>query len=132
MIKSKSFPVSALGYLIIMLFVGMSASAVAADNIRVLSGGVGVGERLERNPAYSTKFVFSKRSTRGLLANIHIVISQDKGKKKILETTSFGPWLFVDLPPGTYDVKGIREDGKIQSAKFSISGSRQRRVEHSW
>lgn len=71
-----------------------------------LSGGVGADERLaleERAKEFSVKLVFA--ATDGsYVAGVKLDITDVKGAA-IVSTTSTGPWFYIQLPPGIYDVK---------------------------
>lgn len=73
----------ALAALVIMVF----PVPFAFGEIQVLSTGVGLEQR-QPDLSYSTKFIFSERGSGALLANIHIVVSTEQGKKKVLEMLS--------------------------------------------
>lgn len=71
-----------------------------------LSGGVGSDERLaleERAKGFNVKLVFA--GTDGsYVADVKLEIADSKSEA-ILSMTSTGPWFFIQLPPGIYNVK---------------------------
>ncbi len=73
------------------------------QNIDLLSGGVGEAERevlSEIGKDYALKLIFSNE--RGeYLSNVKVKMYDEKGKP-VLETVSDGPWVFIDLPSGSY------------------------------
>lgn len=118
-------------FLAVLALMSLSTQVVkASDDIRVLNTGVGVEQR-QSEADYSTKLVFSEK--RGpLLADIHFIITDAQSKKKILEMSSAGPWVFADLPSGKYNIKATRKNGSMQSAQFNVTGKRQTKIVLSW
>jgi len=71
-----------------------------------LSGGVGVEERhLMRQQAhlYDLELSFADRSG-NYLSDVKVVIDDEHGKQ-IIDTVTNGPWLYVDLPTGKYNIE---------------------------
>lgn len=85
-----------------------------AQGFVYLSGGVGADERLaleERGKGFSVKLVFA--ATDGsYVADVKLEITDVKGEA-ILSTTTTGPWFYIQLPPGIYNVKA-RYRGQIK------------------
>jgi hypothetical protein len=77
-----------------------------AQGFSYLSGGVGSDERAaleERGKAFAVKLVFAEQ--RGpFVANVHVAIDDGKGTE-IVSLASVGPWFYIHLPPGRYNVK---------------------------
>jgi hypothetical protein len=72
-------------------------------DIAFLSGGVGQSEReilKEMGKDYPLKLIFSKKSGE-YLSDVGVKILGQKDQS-IFTTVSNGPWLFINLPPGTY------------------------------
>ena len=71
-----------------------------------MHGGVGTAEREymeERAKTYNVKFVFADK--RGpYLAGVKIVL-EGQNKAEIVNTSTDGPWFYIQLPPGTYTLK---------------------------
>ncbi len=91
-----------------------------------MSGGVGREEReqmAKMAQGYDLKLAFADR--RGdYLSNVKVSVDDEHGKQ-ILSTTTEGPWLFVDLPQGKYNVEA-RYDGRTEEIKdLAISRGRQ-------
>lgn len=75
-------------------------------SIAFLSGGVGEREReilKEMGKDYPLKLIFSNK--KGEYLSDVIVKILDWNGKTILTTASNGPWLFIDLPTGVYDLE---------------------------
>jgi len=77
-----------------------------AQGFPYLSGGVGSDERAaleERGKAFNVKLAFAEQ--RGpYLADVNVMIVDGKGAE-ILSLASAGPWFYIQLPPGRYNVK---------------------------
>jgi hypothetical protein len=114
-----------LGAVLVAVIVGIPAWVPAADvelpvqiqqyeNVSYYSGGVGAEERRQLPQLYLLKMVF--KSDRGnLLSDADVIISAG-GKIVFRGRAHNGPWLFVDLPPGAYDIEAVL-NGKARSAK---------------
>jgi hypothetical protein len=77
-----------------------------AQGFPYVSGGVGADERAaleERGKAFNVKLAFAEQ--RGpYLADVNVMIVDGKGAE-ILSLASAGPWFYIHLPPGRYNVK---------------------------
>jgi hypothetical protein len=77
-----------------------------AQGFPYVSGGVGADERAaleERGKAFNVKLAFAEQ--RGpYLADVNVMIVDGKGAE-ILSLASAGPWFYIQLPPGRYNVK---------------------------
>ena len=81
-----------------------------AGAVRYFSAGVGVEERAAQYPPFPLKLVFVAGS-KAYLSRVSVTITDAKGAV-ILEVSReqvTGPWLYVDLPSGTYTVTAMRE-----------------------
>jgi len=96
-----------------MLTMGITLAAwpVSADPgeaVPYMSGGVGKGERAELSRSsedYNLKLVFHTREHGAFLAKVNVSIRDPSGKLMI-KAASDGPWFYVHLPPGEYNVSG--------------------------
>ncbi len=80
-------------------------------NIRFISAGVGLEERQATYPPFPLKLVFAEESG-AYVTGVSVTILDSDGKM-VLEVPKdqvTGPWLFIDLPPGTYTVTGARDN----------------------
>jgi hypothetical protein len=77
-----------------------------AQGFPYVSGGVGADERAaleERGKAFNVKLAFAEQ--RGpYLADVNVMIVDGQGAE-ILSLASAGPWFYIQLPPGRYNVK---------------------------
>ncbi|MBI3992176.1 MAG: hypothetical protein HY342_02795 [Candidatus Lambdaproteobacteria bacterium] len=118
------------------LAVGLSALALLLSpqttlfaGMQPLSTGVGQEERLP-HPEFPLKLVFAVQSG-AYLAAIDVTIT-DAGGKQVLQTKSLGPWLFVDLPAGTYKVQAKRANGEQVKGTVTVTGERQKVLNLIW
>jgi|CXWL01.1.fsa_nt_gi hypothetical protein len=79
-----------------------------AEAVRYFSAGVGIEERSAEYPPFSLKLVFTAGG-KPFLAGVAVTIHPAKGGPpiNIPQEHVNGPWLFVDLPSGTYHVTAI-------------------------
>ena len=93
----------------------------AADRI-IYNGGVTVEERAEA-PSEGTRLVFFV-SSGNFLANIAVSVTDAAGNE-VVNTTTEGPWLILDLDPGQYRVVATRSTGQIQSIAIDVGDASQ-------
>jgi len=74
-------------------------------SIRYFSAGVGLEERSAKYPPFPLKLVFVA-GPKAYLSQVSVMITDREGKVhlQIPPTQVAGPWLFLDLPPGNYDI----------------------------
>jgi hypothetical protein len=76
-----------------------------SGKIRYFSAGVGLEERGAEYPPFSLKLVFTAGGKPYLTGvEVSIRISQGETAVSIPKEHIEGPWLFVDLPTGVYDI----------------------------
>lgn len=110
-----------------------AASTVLAEDAtasrRWISGGVGSESRAELDAAshdYSLKIVFAVKEHEAYLSDVPFVI-RDGGGTTVAEGVSEGPWLYVDLPAGSYEVEATAE-GETMKQDVSVPASGQAQV----
>jgi hypothetical protein len=84
--------------------------AASDQGFRYMTGGVGLEEReiIESWGAdYNLKLSFAELSG-DYLSDVRVTM-QDQNGKNVINMTTNGPWLYVKLPPGTYDVEASFE-----------------------
>lgn len=82
-----------------------------AGAVRYFSAGIGIDEREADYPPFALKLVFTAGG-KPFLTGVTVTIHGPKGADKILipgEQVT-GPWLFVDVPAGTYDISATQAD----------------------
>lgn len=95
--------------------------ALTAQGLRYLTGGVGSDEREIMAPMgadYSTKLVFAGRSG-NYLAAVRVAIKDQSGKA-LGDIKGAGPWLYIQLPPGIYDVDATFEGKTVEIDKLQV------------
>lgn len=82
-----------------------------ADGVRYFSAGIGIDERTAEYPPFSLKLVFTAGG-KPFLAGVAVTIQSAKGGPSINIPRDHvnGPWLFVELPSGTYHLTAIHAD----------------------
>lgn len=82
-----------------------------AGTVRYFSAGIGLDERGAEYPAFSLKLVFTAGG-KPFLTGVTVTIQGPKGTEKIVVPGErvTGPWLFVDVPTGTYDISATQAD----------------------
>jgi len=129
-----------LGAVLAALIAGAPAVAAAAselpvpvqqyESIRYYSAGVGIEERRELPQLYPLKVVF--RTDAGhLLCDADVTIAAG-GKTVFRGRAEHGPWLVVDLAPGSYDIAAV-QDGVSRAVKgVRLAPGGQRTVVLTW
>lgn len=102
------------------------------QGFRFMSGGVGLEERriMESWGAdYNLRLAFAEASG-DYLSGVKVVV-EDQDGKELISTTTNGPWLYVKLPAGKYDVKATFERKMKEIRELRLSeGDRVRRYLH--
>ncbi len=111
-----------LGAGLVVLTLALGPAATQAASKEPLSTGIGVDERVPHGE-YALKLVFAAKSG-PYLAAVDVIILDSDGKQ-VLKTHSTGPWLFVDLPPGTYVVHATPKRGKLLKATVEVTADEQ-------
>ncbi len=91
--------------------------AIVAQDAVVWHGGISEEERALA-PDAGTRLVFFV-SAGSFLSDIAVNITNSSGQEVVNVTTN-GPWLYLNLPSGTYDVRAQRRNGDVQSLKVDI------------
>lgn len=92
-----------------------------------MSGGVGVGERNQMSTGaqgYDLKLSFADRTGK-YLSDVKVTIADARGDR-IVDTTTVGPWFYINLPSGKYDVKASY-DNRVEEIK-NIDVSKGQRI----
>jgi hypothetical protein len=92
-------------------------AAKTQEGFPYLTGGISIDERqlmAERDDEYNLKLVFAEKS--GIyLADVKLGIFDQKGQQ-IAAVTAPGPWFYIQLPPGKYDVRASF-DGRTKTIR---------------
>jgi len=94
----------------------MAAPAFAAG-VRMLSTGIGIESRVPHKD-FPLLVVFAQ-SNGDLLANMKVDVKNQAGKT-VVNTVSNGPWLYLGLHPGTYQVIATRDNGRKEVDRVTL------------
>ena len=100
------------------------------QGIAYMTGGVGIGEREKMEnwaENYNLKLSFAEEA--GVyLADVSVVVEDQRGKQ-LINMTSNGPWLYLQLPPGDYTVRATVNSETKQSKNVHLeNGTRVTRI----
>lgn len=90
----------------------------ASSNI-LFNGGITLDER-EAAPDNGTKLEFFVTSGK-FLSRITVSVRDNSGRE-LVSTVTEGPWLILDLAPGTYTVQATRGNGDAQGGMIEVTG----------
>ena len=97
-----------------------------------MSGGVGIGERNQMSTGaqgYDLKLSFADRTGK-YLSDVKLTIADPRGDQ-IISTTTAGPWFYINLPSGKYDVKASYDNRVEEIKNLDVSqGQRITRLLH--
>lgn len=101
--------------------------------VRYFSAGVGLEERSVEYPPFSLKLVFTAGG-KPYLSGVDLTIMPAKGGAAISipRDRVEGPWLFVDLPSGLYDVSAMQGDRRQAVTGIKVETGRQKTVHLRW
>jgi hypothetical protein len=102
----------------------------SAGGVRWISGGVGAEEREEleaASPEYSLKAVFAVEEHTAFLADVAFTIRRSGGET-VVEGKTSGPWLYVALPAGTYEVEATAKSGETQRSSVTVGDGGQKQI----
>ncbi|MEY4528249.1 MAG: hypothetical protein RL768_1968 [Nitrospirota bacterium] len=104
-----------------------------AGDIRYFSAGIGLEERAAQYPPFSLKLVFTAGG-KPFLSGVSVTIQPVKGGAALTipEEQVEGPWLFLDLAPGVYDVTAIHRDRKQGLKHVTVEAGKQKTVHVRW
>ncbi len=101
--------------------------------IAFVSGGVGQeGREILKGMGkeYTLKLIFSNK--KGEYLSDVVVKVLDHNDKTILTTVSNGPWLFINLPSGTYHLETGLRDNEKKISRVHIEKGTQKVVSIQW
>lgn len=104
-----------------------------SGNIRYFSAGVGLEERQAEYPPFSLKLVFTAGG-KPYLTGVQVAIQPLKGEAaiNIPKEQIEGPWLFVDLPSGMYDITATYGTQKRSLQGIKIVKGKQKTLYLRW
>lgn len=106
----------------------------SAAGVAYITGGVGDAEQATmaaRFNDFALKLVNVKSGPEGaFVSNVDVTVTNADGET-VVETTASGPWLFVDLPAGTYEVTASF-DGQTQANTIVLQQDANQRMVMDW
>ena len=104
-----------------------------ADGVRYFSAGVGIEERSAEYPPFSLKLVFTAGG-KPFLAGVAVTIQSAKGGPLINIPREHvnGPWLFVELPTGIYDLSVMHADRTQGLKGVRVEAGKMKTVHLRW
>ena len=101
--------------------------------IRYFTAGVGMEERQTDYPPFSLKLVFTAGG-KPYLTGVEVAIRTSQGETvaSIPKEQIDGPWLFVDLPSGTYDITAAYGTQKRSTKGVRIVSGKQKTLYLRW
>ncbi|MEC4890222.1 MAG: hypothetical protein RI101_09215 [Nitrospira sp.] len=104
-----------------------------AGAVRYFSAGVGLEERAAHYPPFPLKLVFTAGG-KPFLAGVSVTIQPVKGGAAVTipEEQVAGPWLFVDLAPGQYDVTAAYGGSQQVLMGLTVEARKQKTVYVRW
>jgi len=103
------------------------------ESIQYFSAGLGKEERSLTYPSFPLKLIFVQ-GERAFLASVSVHITKKDGTTLLMipgEEVQ-GPWLFVNIPNGTYNVSGSDSHGTIIEKTISIQANEPIVVHFRW
>lgn len=104
-----------------------------AGDVRYFSAGIGLEERSAQYPPFALKLVFTAGG-KPFLSGVSVTIQPVKGGSAVTisQEQVEGPWLFVDLVPGVYDVTATYHDSTQVLKGIKVEGGKQKTVYLRW
>jgi len=102
-------------------------------SIRYFSAGVGLEERQAEYPPFSLKLVFTAGG-KPYLTGVDVAIRSVKSEMtvRIPKDQIEGPWLFIDLPSGAYDITAAYGNQKRSATGVTIVQGKQKTLYLRW
>ena len=101
--------------------------------VRYFSAGIGLDERQAEYPPFALKLVFTAGG-KPFLTGVTVTIQGPKSMEKIVIPAErvTGPWLFVDLPAGSYDISAVQRDQPQTLKAVKVGGGKTTVVHLRW
>lgn len=109
-----------------------SDSVQANANVPAVSGGVSVNARdnmRAATPPHNVKMVFAL-TTGNYVSDVQVKVTNQSGKV-VIDDIANGPWLFAQLPAGTYNATATY-NGKPVTHRFSVGKSGVKTAQFRW
>lgn len=104
-----------------------------AEGVRYFSAGVGLEERAAEYPPFSLKLVFTAGG-KPFLAGVDVTIqsADERTAMRIPGEQVEGPWLFVDLSSGIYDITATHGGQTQRQTGIKVEAGKQKTVHLRW
>lgn len=104
-----------------------------SGNLRYFSAGVGLEERMAEYPPFALKLVFTAGG-KPFLAGVTVTIQPAAGGPALAIPSEHveGPWFFVDLPSGTYDITATHGDRTQSVPGITVATGKQKTIHLRW
>lgn len=104
-----------------------------SGGIRYFSAGVGLEERQAEYPTFPLKVIFVA-GPRAYLSKVSVTITNESGTVRvdIPSDDVNGPWLFADLPAGTYRIEGVNRGDRVELTGIRVTEGKTRTVYLRW
>ncbi len=104
-----------------------------SGGMRYFSAGVGLEERDVEYPPFPLKLILVAEGG-AYLSIVAVTITNDDGTVRldIPKEHVNGPWIFIDLPPGSYQVTGRREGDTVEKKSVKVTEGAVRTVYLRW
>lgn len=107
------------------LAAGQAPVVQAQGEVRYVSGGIGVDERLEllaMHAEFNVHMTFAVKRAGNFIADVAVRI-EDAAGREVLDAVSEGPWLYARLAPGRYSLRATYAEA-IQKRAFQVRAGR--------
>lgn len=107
-------------------------SVKANASVPAVSGGVSVNARdnlRAQVPPHNVKMVFAL-NTGNYVSDVQVQVKNSAGKL-VLDDTSNGPWLYAQLPPGSYTATATY-NGHARTHRFSVGNRGVQTAQFRW
>jgi hypothetical protein len=102
-------------------------------DVRYVSGGIGLGERLAlaaMHAEFNVHMSFAVKRTGNFLADVAVHV-EDAAGRDVLDAVSEGPWLYVRLATGRYRLRATYA-GASQTRAFEVRAGRHTELYLYW
>jgi hypothetical protein len=125
-------PLAVGGFLLIAAHGNASAltRGETAEGLGYATGGVTVSELktlAAEKDHYDLWVTTAAKGSGAFLSDVQLKIT-DKQRHVVLDTTMIGPWLFVDLAPGTYTIEAKFKDQSLKRTTWVGRGDHHQAI----
>lgn len=86
-----------------------------------ISGGIGSAERealYKERGSYNLWLTMAAKGSGAYLADVHVRLLDKRLQQPVLSHTLAGPWLFVQLPVGRYEIEARYQESAAQPSQL--------------